>query len=155
MDKHAILAVKNNNEPSIFVREIIKETLSGQFVCKTTSFRLFFDYNYATQMRHAAFSILPFSILFEFSVHSASVYLAKMSSDESSDSEMPYDSSDEEVWERRRWQWRRTWIFRSNSTALAPWDVNCPFPFPSDLLGQMGKGRDSLHPREGVPSSWI
>ena len=50
-------------------------------------------------MRHAAFSILPpFSILFEFSVHSASV-LAKMSSDESSDSEMPYDSSDEEVWE--------------------------------------------------------
>ena len=51
-------------------------------------------------MCHAAFSILPpFSILFEFSVHSASVYLAKMSSDESSDSEMPYDSSDEEVWE--------------------------------------------------------
>ena len=51
-------------------------------------------------MRHAAFSILPpFSILFEFSVHSASVYLAKMSSDESSDSEMPHDSSDEEVWE--------------------------------------------------------
>ena len=51
-------------------------------------------------MRHAAFPILPpFSILFEFSVHSASIYLAKMSSDESSDSEMPYDSSDEEVWE--------------------------------------------------------
>ena len=51
-------------------------------------------------MRHAAFSILlPFSILFELSVHSASVYLAKMSSDESSDGEMPYDSSDEEVWE--------------------------------------------------------
>ena len=50
-------------------------------------------------MRHAAFSILPpFSILFEFSIHSASVYLAKMSSDESLDSEMPYDSSDE-VWE--------------------------------------------------------
>ena len=52
------------------------------------------------QMRHAAFCILlPFSILFEFSIHSASVYLAKMSSDESSDSEMPYDSSDVEVWE--------------------------------------------------------
>ena len=51
-------------------------------------------------MRHAAFSILPpFSILFEFSVHSASVYLAKISSDESSDSKMPHDSSDEEVWE--------------------------------------------------------
>ena len=50
-------------------------------------------------MRHAAFSILPpFSILFEFSVHTASVYLAKVSSDESSDSEMLYDSSDEEVW---------------------------------------------------------
>ena len=46
-------------------------------------------------MRHAAFSILPpFSILFEFSV-----YLAKMSSDESSHSQMPYDSSDGEVWE--------------------------------------------------------
>ena len=42
----------------------------------------------------------PFLILFEFSVHSASVYLAKMSSEESSDSEMPYDSSDEEVWEK-------------------------------------------------------
>ena len=53
-------------------------------------------------MRHVAFSILPqFSILFEFSAHSASVYLAKMSSDESSDSEMPYDSSDEEVWEEQ------------------------------------------------------
>ena len=26
--------------------------------------------------------------------------MAKMSSDESSDSEMPYDSSDEEVWEK-------------------------------------------------------
>ena len=52
-------------------------------------------------MRHAAFSfLLPFLILSEFSVHSASVYLAKMSSDESSDSEMPYDSSDEEVWEK-------------------------------------------------------
>ena len=52
-------------------------------------------------MRHAAFSLLPpFLILFEFSVHSVSVYLAKMSSDESSDSEMPYDSSDEEVWEK-------------------------------------------------------
>ena len=50
-------------------------------------------------MRHAALSMPPFSILCEFSVQSASVYLAKMSSDESSDSEMPYDSSDEEVWE--------------------------------------------------------
>ncbi len=98
MDKHAILAVKKTTNLVFFCEKYIKETLSGQFVCKTTSFRLFFDYNYATQMRHAAFSILPpFSILFEFSVHSASVYLAKMSSDESSDSEMPYDSSDEEV----------------------------------------------------------
>ena len=52
-------------------------------------------------MCHAAFSLLPpFSILFEFSVHSASVYLAKMSSEESSDSEMLYSSSDEEVWEK-------------------------------------------------------
>ena len=106
MDKHAILAVKKKNNKKtnlvFFCEKYIKETLSGQFVCKTTSFRLFFDYdyNYATQMRHAAFSILPpFSILFEFSVHSASVYLAKMSSDESSDIEMPYDSSDAEVWE--------------------------------------------------------
>ena len=100
MDKHAILAVKKTTNLVFLCEKYIKETLSGQFVCKTTSFRLFFDYNYATQMRHAAFSILPpFSILFEFSVHSTSVYLAKMSSDESSDSEMPYDSSDEEVWE--------------------------------------------------------
>ena len=100
MDKHAILAAKKTTNLVFFCEKYTKETLSGQFVCKTTSFRLFFDYNYATQMRHAAFSILPpFSILFEFSVHSASVYLAKMSSDESSDSEMPYDSSDEEVWE--------------------------------------------------------
>ena len=99
MDKHAILAVKKKEKKLVyFCEKYIKETLSGQFVRKTTSFRLFFAYNYATQMRHAAFSILPpFSILFEFSVHSASVYLAKMSSDESSDSEMPYDSSDEEV----------------------------------------------------------
>ena len=109
MDKHAILAVKKTKPNLVFFCEkYIKETLSGQFVCKTTSFRLFFDYNYATQMRHAAFSILPpFSILFEFSVHSASVYLAKMSSDESSDSEMPYDSSDEEVSGRKR-RWAET-----------------------------------------------
>ena len=101
MDKHAILAVKKNPTNLVFLCEkYIKETLSRQFVCKTTSFRLLFDNNYATQIRHAAFSILPpFSILFEFSVHSASVYLAKMSSGESSDSEMPYDSSDAEVWE--------------------------------------------------------
>ena len=66
-----------------------------------TSFR-FFDYNWSTQTLRAAFSILPpFSILVEFSVHSASVYLAKMSSDESSDREMPYDSSDEGVWEEQ------------------------------------------------------
>ena len=98
---HFSIKKKKKKKNLIFLCEkYIKETLSGQFVCKTTSFRLFFDYNYATQMRYAAFSILPpFSILFEFSVHSASVYLAKMSSDESSDSEMPYDSSDEEVWE--------------------------------------------------------
>ena len=104
MDKHAILAVKKTNESNFFSCEkYIKETLSGQFVCKTTSFRLFFDYSYATHLRHVAFSILPpFSILFEFSVHSASVYLAKMSSDESSDSEMPCDSSDEEVSGRKR-----------------------------------------------------
>ena len=105
MDNHAILAVKNKTKqkPIFFCEKYSKETLSGQFVCKTTSFRLFFDYNYATQMRHVAFSILPpFSILFEFSVHSASVYLGKMSSDESSDSEMPYDSSDEEVSGRKR-----------------------------------------------------
>ena len=80
------------------------------------------------QMRHAAFCLLPpFSILFEFNVHSASVYLGKMSSDESSDSEMPYKYI---VWgwgglggrgsERRWWQWRRTWIFRSNSTGTWP-----------------------------------
>ena len=31
-----------------------------------------------------------------------SVYLAKMSSEESSDSEMPYNSSDEEVWEKEQ-----------------------------------------------------
>ena len=83
-----------------FYEKYIKETQSGQFLCKTMSFRSFFDDNYTTQMRHAAFSILPpFSILFEFSVHTASVYLAKVSSDESSDSEMPRDSSDKEVWE--------------------------------------------------------
>ena len=83
MDKHAILAVKKQTTNLVFLCEkYIKETLSRQFVCKTTSFRLFFDYNYATQMRHVAFSILPpFSILFEFSVHSSSVNLAKMSPD--------------------------------------------------------------------------
>ena len=91
-----------------FCEKYIKETQSGQFVCKTTSFRLFFDYNYATQLHDASFSSLPpFSILFEFSVHSASVYLAKMSSDESSDSEMPYGSSDEEVWEEEELGERR------------------------------------------------
>ena len=75
-------------------------------------------------MRHAAFSLLlPFSILFEFSVHSASVYLAKMSSEESSDSEMLYSSSDElgeRGIERRWWQWRRTWIFSSNLLGTWP-----------------------------------
>ena len=88
MDKHAILAVKK--KPNLvffcekyiketlsgqfvckttsfrlfFCEKYIKETLSGQFVCKTTSFRLFFDYNYATQMRHAAF--FDFAAIFDF-----------------------------------------------------------------------------------------
>ena len=44
MDKHAILAVKKQTMNLVFLCEkYIKETLSGQFVCKTTSFRLFFD----------------------------------------------------------------------------------------------------------------
>ena len=98
---HFFAVKKTTTTNLVFLCEkYIKETLSGQSVCKTTSFRLFFDYNYATQMRHAAFSILPpFSILFEFSVHSASVYLAKKCSHESSDSEILYDSSDEKVGE--------------------------------------------------------
>ena len=80
-----------------FCEKYIKETQSGQFVCKTMSFILFFQ----LQLRNTnvSCSIFHFLVLFEFSVHSASVYLAKMSSDESSDSEMTYDSSDEEVWE--------------------------------------------------------
>ena len=44
----------------------------------------------------------PFCRHFRFCLSSAytvRAYLAKMSSDESSDSKMPYDSSDEEVWE--------------------------------------------------------
>ena len=45
----------------------------------------------------------PFCRHFQFCLSSAytvRAYIrAKMSSDESSDSEMPYDSSDEEVWE--------------------------------------------------------
>ena len=66
MDKHAILAVKNKNKQKtnlvFFCEEYIKS--SGQFVCKTTSFRLFFDYNYATQMRHAA--IFHFAAILDF-----------------------------------------------------------------------------------------
>ena len=47
-------------------------------------------------------SFLPPSWIFlEFSIHSVIVYLAKMSSEESSDSEMPYNSSDEEDWEEK------------------------------------------------------
>ena len=41
MDKLAILAVKKMN-PVFFCEKYIKETESGQSVCKTTSFRLFF-----------------------------------------------------------------------------------------------------------------
>ena len=48
-------------------------------------------------MRHFPFCRhLPFCLS---SAYTVSVYLVKMSSDESSDSEMPYGSSDEEVWE--------------------------------------------------------
>ena len=109
MDKHAILAVKKKTNLVFFCEKYTKETQSGQFVCKTTSFRVFFDYNYATQMRHAAFSILPpppppffffFFFFFFSSAYTVRAYIwRKMISDESSDSEMPYDSSDEEVWE--------------------------------------------------------
>ena len=49
---------------------------------------------------HSKFLSAVIRILFEFSLHSAIVYLAEMSSEESSDSEIPYDSSDE-VWEKR------------------------------------------------------
>ena len=52
-------------------------------------------------MQNTSCSIFHFATIFnfEFRVHSASIYLVKMRSDESPDSEMPYDSSDEEVWE--------------------------------------------------------
>ena len=91
MDKLAILGLKKNKLASI-CEKCIKETHSG--CAKRHHLDRFFDYNYLMQMRHAGFSILP-----QFSVHSASVYLVKTSSDEPSDSEMPYNSSDEEVWE--------------------------------------------------------
>ena len=52
---------------------------------------------------------------------------------------MQYDSSDEEVLEEEKVSGDDDSdggpgfsSFRSNSTALPPWDVNCPFPFPSD-----------------------
>ena len=68
-------------------------------------------------MRHAAFSLSPpFSILFEFNVHSASVHLAKMSSEESSDSAMPYDISDDEVWEEEEVSGDDDWPARGVST---------------------------------------
>ena len=78
------------------------------FFCENTSRKLSLGSLCAKQCHLDCFSItitqhkgvmqhFPFSILFEFSVHSASLYLAKMSSDESSDSEMTYDSPDEEV----------------------------------------------------------
>ena len=47
--------------------------------------------------------------------------------------------------ERRRWQWRRTWIFRSNSTALPPWDVNCPFPSHLTKEGMIRLTADQLY----------
>ena len=105
--------------------------MSCRYVFQLQLRDVFFNYNYATQMRHAAFSILaPFSILFEFSVHNVSVYLAKMSSDESSDSEMPYDSEGHNEW-MTPWSCQKnlrvkqpklgiitlkqpTWIFSSN-----------------------------------------
>ena len=51
-------------------------------------------------MRHAAFSLLPpFLILFEFSVHSASVFLAKNCSEVFWQwNAIIYDSFEEEVW---------------------------------------------------------
>ena len=79
-----------------FCKKYIKETQSGQFVCKTMSF--IFAFPITITQHKCVMQHFPF-FGFEFSVHSASIYLAKMSSDESSDSEMTYDSSDEEVWE--------------------------------------------------------
>ena len=92
MDKHAILAVKKQHEPSIFLREYIKELCLGS-LCENDVIYIVF----LLQLRNAnascsIFHFAAISILFEFSVHSASVYLPYL----------PYDSSDEEVWEKRR-----------------------------------------------------
>ena len=73
--QHAILAVKKRRTFYLFSARNTSRTLClGSLCAKRRHLDMFFDYNYATQMRHVAFSILPpFSILFEFSVHSASV----------------------------------------------------------------------------------
>ena len=67
-------------------------------MCKTTSFTDLDCFSITITQRKCIIFHFAAIFDFEFCVHSASVYLAKMSSDESSDSEMPYDSSDE-VWE--------------------------------------------------------
>ena len=57
MDKQAILAVKKPNEPSIFLREIHQGNSVWAVCVQTTSFRLFFNYNYAMQMHHFPFCL--------------------------------------------------------------------------------------------------
>ena len=94
MDKHAILAVKKTNLV-FFCEKYIKPLCLGSLCAK----RRHLDCFSITSTQH-----FPFCRHFRFCLSSAytdsaSVYLAKMISDESSDSEMPYDSSDEEVWE--------------------------------------------------------
>ena len=76
-------------------------------------------------MRHAAFSLLPpFSILFEFSVHNASVFLAKISSEVfwqwNAIWQFWRGGLGERGGEWRWWQWWRTWIFSSNSLGTWP-----------------------------------
>ena len=63
IDKPAILAVKEKMNLVFFSEKYIKETQSGQFVCKTTSVRLFLLQLCST---NASCSIFHFATIFNF-----------------------------------------------------------------------------------------
>ena len=75
MDKHAILAVKKN-EPSIFLQEVHQGNSVWAVCVQNDVNQIIFRLKLCNA--NASFSLLlPFLILFEFSIHSASILLGK------------------------------------------------------------------------------
>ena len=138
MDKHAILAVKTKTKTKrtwyFSARNTSRKLCLGSLCAKRRHLDCF---SITITQRKCVMQHFPFCRHFRFCLSSAytvRAYIWRKWVLMSLQTAKCHMIVQMRVCGRNR-QWWRAWIFRSNSAALPPWDVNCPFPFPSDQGG--------------------